>query len=120
MGELRYTAGDHTVEIDGQFFHASNVQLSEPFSGSDWVETKIHNGRPVFHESPMVLRQMSFDTIIFGDIVKVRKRLEKLHRKIKAFVSIFIGAFDAIITLKIEYQDATVNETKVSFEIQEV
>lgn len=112
---------DHTVVIDNFGCYAQGIKLEIPFRRRRYEDVKIQAGPTRKFGLGYDLRKMNFTGTLLGDIQEVRDDIERIQKRRTRFVSIYIGAFDALITVnEINYVDGSPGVTVANFIVEEV
>jgi peptidoglycan hydrolase-like protein with peptidoglycan-binding domain len=127
---------DHTVSIGNIGFYAEAPELVEPFQRTVYDKVEIENGPPRFYATNIRNREMNFKVTVikkhpkanlwtlpykypngkpnFQELLNDIKQCEG----IKEFSSVYIGAFKALITIKIT--DFKPGTAIANFNVQEI
>ncbi len=111
---------NHTLMIDSFSCYALGVTTDPTFQEWNYEEVPIENGPSKYYRTNLKLRKVNFNATLKGDYTTVRNTLQKLVNKRVRFSSIYIGAFDAIVKIRVDPMENFPNVSQVRFEVQEV
>jgi hypothetical protein len=111
---------DHTTKIDNIEFYAQGVTMPRLFKSRDPVEVPIEEGDPIWLFGSMKLREFTFQTIMYGKHEISLDIIKGIVNKVTRFTSIYIGSFNAIVTIEGNIEDGVENVLYVKFKVQEV
>lgn len=112
------------IEINGYPMYAETISGSEPFTRREWSEKTIMNGTTVVSKGQFIPRQYTFKTTLFVTPEKVDVHDKILRSMVIEPAEITCPAmgepFQAMVSLKKEYEGATPNSVSVDFTIKEI
>lgn len=110
----------HTLRLGNVYMYAQDVTMPTMFKRRNQIEIPIQNGDPKWYYGAKKLRQFSCLVTLYGSHKDMRAELETINDKVVPCVSIYIGAFKAMVEIEGNIINGAPNVLKAKLNIQEV